>query len=948
MAKRLHFLLALLLAVPGTASLAGAQTIGLRTGDHPGFGRVVFDLPDGVTAALVREADRTVIRFAPPLVVRPGARAPRNVRALAVGPGEASLVLAPEARLRRLRLGHRLVLDILDPAGASAPPAPPRRPPPPAAPPPAPPMAAPAPPPEHDTGVDHGRPAPAPAVAAAPPLAPLPSAPPSPAPPPPAPVMQVAATPAAPPLPPRRAILLPFEAGVGAAAFRRGDSAIVVFDQRRPIDLAALRDDPAFAGAGVQLLPAATVLRMAVPEAESLVLSRSAPGWTVTLSSDPAPPAAIAARVAGDTLRLAAGEPGGVVSVPDPETGGAWQVGTLRRQGQAVLVPRRTPEFALRATWLGIVVEAASDRARLRATPTGFAIGADPPARLALADEPAAAAAADAALFTRRYDFPDLPTEALLRRLQALRAGAGRAQGGARSQQRMAVAQAMIALGLGVEAHALLGLIGTEDGRTADDPDRIGLQAIAALAAGRPAEAAAIADPRLGRSDEIALWRAIRQAMLSDRAAAAPALAADLPLLLSYPAPLRDRLLPLAAETLARSPQREAVRPLLARLGGDRRLDLARAFLAEADAAGGDPKPALDALARAADGPDRLVRARALAHAVELRLARGLIRPAEAADALDRLIYAWRGDGRELALRTRVAGLRGEAGQFRPALSLLRETIQLFPDAAAALRGQLQSTFAAAIEADRRAPLPAIEFVALVEENADLVPDGEAGRRVASRIADRLAALDLPRRAAPVLEKLAAATPPGAARAEIGTRLALLRQSLGDNAGALDALNDSEAPELPPALLETRTLAFARAAGALGDTGSATAALAKLGTTPALALRAELLETARDWPAALPALRDLAARTVPPEGVLTEDQARILLRLATAAGQLGDAATLAALRARDLARFPPGQLADLFAVLTAGPVQGVADLPRAAREARLAGAVPSALKALTP
>ncbi len=331
---------------------------------------------------------------------------------------------------------------------------------------------------------------------------------------------------------------------------------------------------------------------------------------------------------------------------------------------------------------------------------------------------------------------------------------------------------------------------------------------------------------------------------------------------------------------------------------------------------------------------------------MELKLSRGLLKPADAAEALDRLIYAWRGDGHEIALRGRVAALRQQAGQHRQALALLRESAGLFPEAATALQPQLQAAFAAAIEADAARPLPAIELVSLVEDNADLVPEGAAGQALAARIADRLAALDLPKRAAPVLEKLVAAAPAGAGRAELGTRLALMRQSLGAHAAALDALNDSAAPELPPELLETRALAFARSAAALGDVGSAVAGLARLGTTPALALRAELLETAKDWPAALAALRDLAEREVPADGTLDEAQARVLLRLATAAAQLGDGATLAALRARDLPRFPPGKLQDLFSLLTAGPVQGVADLPRAAQETRLAGAAAGAIRGL--
>jgi hypothetical protein len=128
----------------------------------------------------------------------------------------------------------------------------------------------------------------------------------------------------------------------------------------------------------------------------------------------------------------------------------------------------------------------------------------------------------------------------------------------------------------------------------------------------------------------------------------------------------------------------------------------------------------------------------------------------------------------------------------------------------------------------------------------------------------------------------------------------------------------------------------------------ATAALAALGTVAADALRAELLESAKDWPAAEAALRDYAARTVPDNGPLDEPAARTLLRLAAAAADCGDDQTLARLREHDTKRLPAGRIAEMFRLITAGPVQGAGDLPRASQESKLAGALPVALKALAP
>jgi hypothetical protein len=752
-------------------------------------------------------------------------------------------------------------------------------------------------------------------------------------------------------------IVLPFDAGVGAAAFRRGAAAFVVFDERRPIDMAALRADPVFTSGTIQMLPVATVLRLDLPVHDALRLTRIATGWSIVAVprgdvDGAAAPRPIRSEPVDGVVQLQADAPGQVVSMTDPETGGELLVGTQLHSGQLVPVARAAPEFALLPTWQGVVAEPLSDGLTLRVSQPGFVMGMGIGRQLALAATTAdLKAVADAGYLSRRYDFPALPTEGLLWRVQNAVDAAAAAPEEGRTRARIAVAQTMLAAGMGAEAQAVLAVAAEKDARITDNPDAIGLSAIAAMLAGRLPESAGIDDPRLTGSDEIALWRAVGAAMRNAGSPrAAPVFAVELPLLLSYPAALRDRLLPLAAETMALGGERAAAKQLLDSHATDHSLDLARGILLQEQAfdTGGDPKPAMQVLDRLAESSDRLVRARAATRAIEVRLAAGVLTPAQAADALDKLIYSWRGDARELALRLRVAELRQQAGEWRPALALLRETEAGWPDQKAALRARMGEIFADAVAHDAAQPLPPLELVALADENADLLPDGEAGLTLAARLADRLAALDLPRRAVPVLEKLAASAAAGPARAAFGGRLAAMRIEQGDAAGALSALAASDAPSLPAALIESRTLTFARAAASVGDLPRATAALTAVGTAAADGLRAELMESARDWPAAAAALRDYAAKTVPSDGPLDEAQARTLLRLASAAAQSHDDNALTRLRDHDTARLPPGKLAEMFRLVTAGPVQGVADLPRSAQETKLAGDLPAALKALTP
>lgn len=736
------------------------------------------------------------------------------------------------------------------------------------------------------------------------------------------------------------AVLLPFAATTGAAAFRRGDEAVLVFDERRPIDIAALRRDPLFGSAEVRLLPAATLVRLKLPQGEALSLSRRPGGWSVQTTLSPAPepihPLVDTSNPAMTRLRLPAKAAGHSVPVPDPLTGDTLLVGTERQAGQAVVMVQRAPEFTLLPTWLGVVVAPVADTLVLRETDDGFVLGSTEPTRgLALA--PAdydSIALTDAANLTRRFDLPPLAISSLLRRLQNALSDAAAQPSGRRLRAHKTAAEAMIALGMGVEAQALLNLAVSTDPRAADDPEVIGLSAIGALIAGRDGETIGLEDPRLSGSDEISLWRALRQARLQEGSpVAAAVLASEYRLLLTYPPPLQTKMLPLAAETMVRGGETAAAQRLLDARPRDHALDYARALLAEKK---GDTTTALTLLDQLSLSPDRRERARAAPQAVELRLAHNLIAKAAAADALDRLVYAWRGDNREADLRMRAADLRAEAGQPREALTLLRDGAVALPRYAPDMTGRMRAIFSAALAEDTTHPMRPLDLVTLIDENPDLLPQGDDGVALAGRLADRLAALDLPSRAASVLEKLVASASAGPVQAELGVRLALTRLQMGNAPGALSALANTDAPALPPAIQEERVLAWARAVAAQGDPARAAAALTGLSSPAALELRSRLLEKATDWRNATTTLRTLAEQTLPAQGPLTDAQSALVLRLASAAAQAGDEDTLARLRTDTLPRLPAGQNTEMVRLLTQSPVQNTADLPRARREAAFA------------
>ncbi len=958
---------------------AADAPVEIRFGVHEHFGRLVFDKAGGGALSAEHHDDSIVVRLGATARFSPDAL-PRNVRAVRQQEGTVIVDVLPGALIRRMVVNDHLVIDVVDPprvpAAATASPPPPRRKaeakrelkldpkvaaptspaapalpstaPPPAAPPPA------APPPTTTVAVPAAGVVPEPQASALPAAMPPPSpAQPQATPPVPAPVVDALAASAHPAVEarPGHVLSLPFSLQTGAAAFRRGGEAIIVFDERKPVDLHRLQDDAVFGAAQVQLLPQATMLRVPLPGPAELRLQREAGAWVITaIGGDAAPPALkpIVPVSASGFVQLDAAQPGLVVSVPDPLGGGILIIGTQREPGQGVVLGRRAPDFSLLASWQGVVIEPMSDVVVLRPVASGFRLGAEGDGAELVTGEPLAevAAAAEASQMSRNFDLPQQPIASLIRRMQGAVVAAASTPPQSRAAPRLAAAEAMIALGLGVEARAVLSQAVLADARTQDDPAVASMQAVASVLAGHPEDATGLEDARLAGSDEINFWRGVRTAMTHEGSPeAAQIFANTAPLLLAYPSELQRRLLPLVVETLIQGGQTEAAAKLLDQRRAEPGLDLARAMAQRAR--GGDPAEALAGFDTLSQSPDRLLRARATRAATELRLATGQITAADAAATLGRMLYSWRGDERELELRMRVAELLAQSEQWRPALQLLRETEAAWRDQRAPVHARLQATLAQALQPTAQARLKPFDMVALAEENADLMPDGEAGQGLAQRVSDQLLALDLPDRASAFLEKMVASAPAGLARSTFGAKLAGLRLQQGNPAGALDALTATINSSLPAPLLEERTLIFAKAVAGQGDYASARSALLQLDTAQGDATTADLAESAGQWPDAVTALRRMVDGGVPPgTAPLGDAPAQLVLRLATAASQAGDQRQLAQIRAEQQARIKPGKTADLLNLLTTQPVRGVADLPRASRELALARAAPGALPPL--
>ncbi|HEX2944224.1 MAG TPA: hypothetical protein VHO91_24420 [Rhodopila sp.] len=977
-----------LLTVASRAAAADPAAL-VRSGDHLDYGRIVVETTSGTAFHLTHDGDHVRVQFGRAIALGQAPAPPRNVRAVSVSGSTLNLTLADGARVHAMRLNGRVVLDIMDPVKPSPPsqPAPGER--------------------RHPR---HGKPAtktlpeapPAQALPAGTGLAQSPElggrraiAQPAaePSAPKPAPLVPVQAEALAPhpdagsvqaaepapatsnepvqPLPPGRdvapevddgpvallahrvrlprgtdgvAFLAPFPPATGAAVFQDRDGVSAVFDQRRPIDVTALRGDPTFSTVSVQLLANGTLIHVPLPAGKAVSLTPFPRGWRI--AALPAAPRLrpIPVNSADGALQLVADDPGAVVTMADPVTGATLLVGTQRRPGWAVLTPRRTAEFHLRPTLQGIVLEALSDRLNLKRIEQGFLLSGGPGGLYVSPPDSTTSAMVDAGLLTRRFDFPGMKRDGLLRLLTRQVAEAAAAPPLARGPLNERAAKTMLALGMGVEAQSLLHIAADQDPHEAASADNLALGAIAALLAGRTNEAEGLTDRRLDGTDEITLWRAIWEAMLDEGSPGAAAMFGTVaPLAFTYPDAMRDHILPLILETMVQGGAIQPAKRLLALRQNDPKLAYARALLLQAE---GNDDAALTALDALAGGRDAFDRGRAAVRAVQLRLATHKITQAQAADALDKLLYTWRGDSRELALREQLADLRAQQARWADALRLLRHSEADFPDKSAEIHERLLETFAAMVHDTDSQHLRPLEFVSLVDENADLLGDSAIADGVNRKLAQDLLALDLPQKAQPVLEKLLKQAVNDTAKGRYGLSLATVHAQEGDPASAIAALDDYHGEPLPADISEQRLLLRARMQAQLGDTAAAVAALAADRSSAAAETRAQILENVKDWPAAERAWADAAALTVPQDGPLTDVQSRLVLRLATATARAKDSGGLTALDQQYQGRIAAGPLADMFHLLTAQPVQTAADIARSGKEASLAAALPGNLAAL--
>lgn len=956
-------------AIPG-------ERIGVRTGEHQQYGRLVFDWERDVPFRIQQQGNTAIITFDRPAAINLGtaARAKNVAGATTEIVGNSTVVtlnVPSSSKIQSMKSGSKVVIDVYNPTGpndaAAAPaqsaaqssPAQPS----PAQPSPAQPLLAQsspaqlaAPPPAPTSPAPPAAETPqaaAPAPSAQPPQASAPAALQPQAPPPAAPAPQAAAAPAGPaPSGTDASWRVDWTEPVGAAVFRRAGSLWVVFDRAAKIDTAAASKAlTGIAKAVTQVeSPRGTFIRVVTTEPDfNPSIRRDGFAWIFDFRRQPLTPLTglepKPEQMPGGASQIviAVAQPGEALPLRDPEVGDNVVVVPIIPLANGVLRSYVLPQFDVLPSAQGIVVHPRIDDLRVRPVQRGVEVsGVSQPLVLSTLT-PQAQAGARIGSFRQvsRIFQPD--SWRIARRIQSLTdfnkentAALDRvadAQPGNKMQARLDYAQFLIAGDLGYEAIGVLDTMALLDPAVENRADFRLLRGAANFLIDRAEEAQRdFAYPAFNDNDEGEFWRAIGQAMAGQERTAAPVLKAKGDVFRSYPRGLKMRLgeaIVNAALSVADVQMASSYLEVLAEekpQGNE--LDRLALLEGKVHQLSGNFDQAVSAWEAVEKGSHRPSMAEATVLRANLLLGQKKISPKDAIVELEKLRYAWRGGEFEFNLLKQLGQLYLSIGDYRNGLRTLQEAVTYFRDnpESAKVTETMVKAFDDLYLKDAADGMGAVRAIALFDEFKELAPSGDAGDEMIRKLADRLAAIDLLDRAALLLEDQVQFRLKGAEKARVGARLATVYLLNHQPLEAMAAIEKTRFDGMPGDLAAQRRHLQARALVDQGRVPDAERLLDRDESAEADQLRAEIYWGQANWIEASKALQKLITRTgAVANKPLSEDQARLVLNFATAVTLSGNERGAAKLKQDFGAAMNATPFKDAFNLIASPNASGLID-----------------------
>ncbi|MEX2630675.1 MAG: hypothetical protein WD341_12120 [Tistlia sp.] len=716
-----------------------------------------------------------------------------------------------------------------------------------------------------------------------------------------------------------------------AAVLQSGPAVLLVFDGEAPGW--ATRRLETLAPELVKLerheLESGTAFSFEVSTLVAPLLRPEGRAWVLDLRPRPAlldQPLPLTPDAVAQALRIGTEDAGTPIALRDPATGGRIYAVPLG-ENAGFAPARRFPQFEILSSPQGLFVAPLSDRVTVDSTPrrvTVAGLGAVPlGARPSRTEGLASDGPTSSETGRRLFDPAAWRLEArggyseVRQQLQTAVATARTA--GELTAARLALARFYFGYGLAKETLGLLKMVVADDPRLSRDPELLLMAGASRTLAGDYEEAVEIlGDGALVAEPEARLWQGLLAAAAQDWPVAADRFADSLPLTASYARAVRVRFALAAADARREIGDTATAEDYLKQIEPQLRTDLERARHSLAQAmtllADGQPDPAETRLKEVAAGGYGSASARARLLLIERALADGSLLPAQAIEEIEKLRFAWRGDGFEFALLMRLADLYEAEGRGREALRRLRAAASSFPGNPETERAaiRMQDLFADLFTGAAAASMSPLAALSLYDEFRELTPPGLIGDAIIESLADRLVEIDLLDRAADLLDEQVAHRLSGLEKSRVAARLALVRLLDGQPAAALAALDASALDELPAELRLERARLRAKAMVDLGQDRTALDLLAGDDSAEADRLRVEIARSAGRWAEVATTL----GRHLPPAGQpLDESDAAQVVNAAVAHVLAGQRAELQSLARRYAAEMAVSPHADTFELL---------------------------------
>jgi tetratricopeptide (TPR) repeat protein len=738
-------------------------------------------------------------------------------------------------------------------------------------------------------------------------------------------------------------------AGATAAVFRRAGSIFLVAEGTPKGSFAQTLVDAADGVKKVEQRQKGdlAIIRMHTTAEMGARLQRDGERWKLNLrprAALPAQPVAIEAK--DGTVLLQSNQPGKLTQITDPASGSQLDVATLGIRGQGLQLEKRFQEFSLLPTTQGVVVLPLAGHVVTEVTDQGVVIrGKNQKLAVSQTDlNRNAAGPVDALKGNKLLNLPewrrsDTPFADSRQKLQKRVANAPSAK---KPLKRLELARFYFAHGLATETLGALRLYTDNTERRKSDPQVQLMMGASHLLAGNWQKAGeTLADPVLDGVQEALPWRAGHAMAAGNDDAALAAFERSTGMLEPYAPSVRKQLRLWAAETYLRSGNVPKGEQQLSKL---RSMQLTTGEACEVKYLTARQMLLSDQIDKAeklwrevATCEHAPSRARARFVMIERDLAADRISRKEAIEKLERLRFAWRGDEFEAVLLNRLADLYLAREEYRPALETLEQAASHLPgtpqaeQAAKRMRDVFKRLFLEGAADDMRP----VKALALYEDFRELTPPGQEGNELIANLADRLVQVDLLTRAAELLEGQVRHRLSGQAKAATGARLASVQMLNLAPAKAVEALNISQAEDIPPDLRRKRRHLRARALLRAGKPDMALAPVAGDTSAEGARIRAKIQAEQGNWGKAADNLAQLLP-SPPAKGDSLSKAARDqVMRQAVALSMAENSDGLAALQRRYGEAMAKTQQAEAFDMFTSDdttdPTQVSAQLDQVAR-----------------